>query len=63
MLPGWELNNLHDLYIIARISCLDLYYTDPAQHLRISGKDPDYIDRDLTAGQDLDDLDRDLTAG
>ena len=32
---------------------LDLYYTDPAQHLITAGEDPDDLDRDLS---DLSDL-------
>ena len=42
---GWEQHILYDLQHI--VPGLDLYYTDPAQHL-------------ITAGQDLDDLDHDL---
>ena len=37
---------------------LDLYYTDPAQHLITAGQDLDGLDRNLS---DLSDLDRDLS--
>ena len=47
---------------------LNLYYTDPVQHLKMAGQDLDDLDRDLSdldrdladLGRDLSDLDRDL---
>ena len=40
---------------------MDLYYTDPAQHLITAGWDLDDLDRDLSDLYDLSDLDRDLS--
>ena len=40
---------------------LDLYCTDPSQHIITAGYDLDYLDRDLSDLSDLSDLDRDLS--